>query len=112
MRPANVWKACLPVVLLFAGLVLNSCGNEPANANPTRKAETFIIQDNTFVIRSDSDPDITVNDTATVYRMVSSGTVFFTVLGETSTRTIPLVANDLVVERPSVQAVTVLREAL
>ena len=111
MGIVNEKKVCLMLVLLFAGVVLNSCGAEDVNANPTRRAETFFIQDNSFVLRSDSDPEITVSDGATVYRLQSAATVLFTVLGETVTRTITLAANDLVIERPGVQSLTLVREA-
>jgi hypothetical protein len=112
MGMANEKKVCLMLILLLAAFVLNSCGTGKANANPARRAETFFIQENTFVLRSDSDAEITVGDTATVYKLQSPATVFFTVLGDTISRSIALVANDLVIERPGVQAVTLVREAL
>jgi hypothetical protein len=112
MGIVNEKKVCLVLILLLAGIVLNSCGNGKANANPARRAETFFIQENSFVLRSDSDAEITVSDTATVYKLQSRATVFFAVLGDTATRSIILAANDLVIERPGVQAVTLVREAL
>jgi hypothetical protein len=105
-------KVCLMLILLLACFVLSSCGSGKANANPARRAETFFIQDNTFVLKSDSDAEITVSDTATLYKLQSPATVFFTVVGDTATRSIILAANDLVIERPGVPSVTLVREGL
>ena len=113
MRQAYQKTAMLIVAIFFVGMGIGLIGCDGSGGNaeaaPERRAETFFIQDQTFILRADSDPDITVSDGATVYRLQSLGRVTFTVLGGGS-RTFLLDPQDLVIERPEVQSVTVLTE--
>lgn len=113
MRQAYEKRVWLIVAIFFVGMGIGLIGCDGGGGNaeaaPERRAETFFIQDNTFILRADSDPNITVSDGATVYRLESQGRVSFTILGGEA-RTVLLDPQDLVIERPNVQSVTVVRE--
>jgi hypothetical protein len=113
MRQAYQKTAWSIVAIFFVGMGIGLIGCDGGGGNaeaaPERRAETFFIQDNSFILRADSNPDITVSDGATVYRLESQGRVSFTVLGGNG-RTLLLDPQDLVIERPGVQSVTVVRE--
>jgi hypothetical protein len=94
LREGIVWKITC-IVLLLLGLFLGGCGKVP----------------NTFEIRSDTDPSITVTGEATRYTLVDDGRVLFTANDSTGDRNIVLDPDDIVIERPIANAVTVLTQA-
>jgi hypothetical protein len=74
-------------------------------ANP-RLIQTFVLIDTTsFVLTTDDEPTIEIIDGATKYSLNSDGTVSFTTT--TGAEIIPLVINDIVIERPDFLRVTV-----
>jgi hypothetical protein len=112
-KTCQVWLYLL-VTMVFAPVVLamNGCGSgsgSQALAAPDYRIETFIIEDNTFFLRSDTEPNIAVDDGTTTYTLNSSSTVSFTQLPSTD-RSFTLRAGDIVIERPGSQTLTLVRE--
>jgi hypothetical protein len=109
MKEGIVWKITCIVVLLL-GLFLGGCGNvdlEEAQAQTDRGVRTYEIVPNTFELRSDTDPTIIVSGEATKYTLVDDGRVLFTANDATGDRNIVLEQNDIVIERPIANSVTV-----
>ena len=75
-----------------------------------KRIETFIIDVTSFVLKADGPPNIEVKDNATVYIMQSNGDVTFQPSDGSAGRKIDLEFNDIVIERPDVGAVTVMRD--
>jgi hypothetical protein len=104
--------ACI-FFLAFSLPIIGCSGNGSgvegtANAqvpNP-RLIQTFVLIDTTsFVLTTDDEPTIEIIDGATKYSLNSDGTVSFTTT--TGAEIIPLVINDIVIERPDFLRVTV-----
>jgi hypothetical protein len=109
MKEGIVWKITCIVVLLL-GLFLGGCGNvdlEEAQAQTDRGVRTYEIVPNTFELRSDTDPTIIVSGEATKYTLVDDGRVLFTANDATGDRNIVLEQNDIIIERPIANSVTV-----
>ena len=113
LRKGIVWKiTCIAVLML--GLFWGGCGEvdrDEAQAQIGRGLRTYEILPNTFEIRSDTDPTITVTGEATRYTLVDDGRVLFTANDSTGDRNIVLDPDDIVIERPIANAVTVLTQA-
>ena len=113
MKEGIVWKITCVVVLLL-GLFLGGCGNvdlEEAQAQIGRGVRTYEIIANTFELRSDTDPTIVVTGEATRYIMVDDGRVIFTENDTTGgNRNIVLDPDDIVIERPMANSVTVVTQ--
>ncbi len=108
-----VWKITCIVVLLL-GLYLGGCGDvdlEEAQAQVGRGVRTYEIVPNTFELRSDTDPTIVVTGEATKYTLVDDGRVLFTANDATGNRNIVLDPDDIVIERPIANSVTVVTQA-
>ena len=108
----TVWKLTLIVVLVL-GLSLAGCGNvdlEEAQAQAERGIRTYDIVPNTFEIRSDTDPTIVVTGEATQYTLVDDGRVLFAANDTTGNRNIVLEIDDIVIERPLANSVTVVTQ--
>lgn len=113
MREGIVWKITCIVVLLL-GLYLGGCGNvDPpgeAQAQAERGMRTYEIEPNTFELRSDSEPTIEVSGEATKYTLVDDGRVLFTSIDATGDRNFVLDPDDMVIERPIANSVTVVTQ--
>lgn len=109
-REAIVWKiTCIVVVLL--GLYLGGCGyGGEAKAQAERGMRTYEIDPNTFELRSDSEPTIEMIGEATKYTLVDDGRVLFTATDTTADRSFRLDPDDMVIERPIANSVTVVTE--
>ena len=108
-----VWKITCIVVLLL-GLLMGGCGNvelEEAQAQIGRGVRTYEIVPNTFELRSDTDPTIVVTGEATKYTFVDDGRVLFTADDATGNRNIVLEPDDIVIERPMADSVTIVTQA-
>jgi len=109
MRESIVRKiACIVVLLL--GLYLGGCGNVDlgeVQAQTDRGVRTYEILPNTFELRSDTDPTIILTGEATKYTLVDDGRVLFTANDATGDRNIVLEQNDIIIERPIANSVTV-----
>ncbi len=82
-------------------------GDEAAAQNE-RRIETFTISASTFLILTDTEPTVTVQDGATVYTQLD-GSISFTPTGSTETQTFTLDPEDTVIERPAQGLVTIVR---
>ena len=112
MRESIVWKITCIVVLLL-GLYLGGCGSVDrgeAEAQAERGMRTYEIQPNTFELRSDSEPTIEVNGEVTKYTLVDDGRVLFTASDITGDRNFALDPDDIVIERPIANSVTVVTQ--
>ena len=103
---STVWKFTFIVVLVL-GLSLGACNVDEGKAQATfeRGMKTYDIVPNTFLLQSDTDPTIAVSGEATQYTLVDSGRVIFTATD--GNRTIALDPDDIVIERPLANSVTV-----
>jgi phosphoglucomutase len=113
MRESIVWKVTCSVVLLL-GLYLGGCGNVDrgeVQAQTERGVRTYEILPNTFELRSDTDPTIIVTGEATKYTLVDDGRVLFTANDATGDRNIVLEPDDIVIERPIADSVTIVTQA-
>lgn len=113
LRKGTVWKITCIVVLLL-GLVGGGCGRvdrDEAQAQVGRGLRTYEILPNTFELRSDTDPSIIVTGEATRYTLVDDGRVLFTANDATGNRNIDLDPDDIVIERPIANTVTVVTQA-
>jgi len=112
-REGIAWKITF-IVVLALGLSLAGCGNvdlgeEEARAQVfDRGVRTYDIVPNTFQLQFNTDPTIVVNGEATKYTLVDDGKVIFT--DSTGNRNIDLDRDDIVIERPLANAVTVVTQ--
>ena len=109
MKEGILWKITCIVVLLL-GLYMGGCGDVDrgeVQAQTERGVRTYEILPNTFELRSDTDPTIIVTGEATKYTLVDDGRVLFTANDATGDRNIALEQNDIVIERPIANSVTV-----
>jgi hypothetical protein len=108
-----VWKITCIVVLLL-GLLWGGCSlNDQweAQAQVGRGVRTYEILPNTFELQSDTDPTIIVTGEATKYTLVDDGRVLFTANDATGDRNIVLEPDDIVIERPIADSVTIVTQA-
>jgi hypothetical protein len=113
LQEGIVWKITCIVVLLL-GLYLGGCGDvdlEEVQAQTERGVRTYEIVPNTFELRSDTDPTIVVTGEATKYTLVDDGRVLFTADDATGNRNIVLEPDDIVIERPVADSVTIVTQA-
>jgi len=114
-REGIVWKTIF-IVVLALGLSLAGCGNvdlgeEEARAQVfDRGVRTYDIVPNTFQLQSNTDPTIVVTGEATKYTLVDDGRVIFTANDTTGNRNIDLDRDDIVIERPLANSVTVVTQ--
>jgi hypothetical protein len=103
------WKTVC-AFLVALGLALAGCnsGGGDAVAAQGRIIETFTIDPNSFLLLTDSTPNIAVSDETTEYTPTSNGTVSFT-LTTGAGRSFNLDPNEIVIERPGAGVVTVIR---
>ena len=113
MREGIAWKTTCIVVLLL-GLYLGGCGKvDPpgeAQAQDERGMRTYQIEPNTFELRSDSEPTILVSGEATKYTLIDDGRVLFTSTDASGDRNFVLDPDDMVIERPIANVVTVVTQ--
>ena len=101
------------IVVLVLGLSLGGCGNVDlgeAQIVFERGMRTYEIDPNTFELRSDSEPTIEMIGEATKYTLVDDGRVLFTATDTTADRSFRLDPDDMVIERPIANSVTVVTE--
>ena len=114
-REGIAWKITFIVVLVL-GLSLAGCGNvelgeEEARAQVfDRGVRTYDIVPNTFQLQSNTDPTIVVSGEATKYTLVDDGRVIFTANDTTGDRNIDLDRDDMLIERPMANSVTVVTQ--
>jgi hypothetical protein len=114
-REGIAWKITF-VIVLALGLSLAGCGNvdlgeEEARAQVfDRGVRTYDVVPNTFQLQSNTDPTIVVSGEATKYTLVDDGRVIFTANDTTGNRNIDLDRDDLVIERPMANSVTVVTQ--
>ena len=112
-RDSIVWKITCTLFLLL-GLFLGGCGDVnlgELQAQTGRGVRTYEILPNTFELRFDTDPTISVTGEATRYVMVDDGRVVFTANDATGLRNINLEPDDIVIERPIADSVTIVTQA-
>lgn len=113
-REGIVWKITFIVVLVL-GLSLGACGNgDQGEAQAQvfeRGVRTYDIVPNTFQLQSNTDPTIVVTGEATQYTLVDDGRVLFTANDATGNRNIVLDPDDIVIERPAADSVTIVGQA-
>ena len=107
----TVWKITFIVVLVL-GLSLGACGNIDQGEAQVfdRGVRTYDIVPNTLQLQSDTNPNIIVTGEATQYTLVGEGRVIFTANDTTGNRNIVLDPDDVVIERPMANAVTVVTQ--
>ena len=110
-REGIVWKITFIVVLVL-GLSLGACGNVDRGEAQVfeRGVRTYDIVPNTFQLQSNTDPTIVVTGEATKYTLVDDGRVIFTANDTTGNRNIVLDPDDIVIERPTANSVTVVTQ--
>ena len=103
---STVWKITFIVVLVL-GLSLGACGDVDEGRAQVfdRGVRTYDIVPNTLQLQSNTNPDIIVTGDATQYTLVDDGRVIFTATD--GNRTIALDPDDIVIERPLANSVTV-----
>ena len=102
---STVWKFTFIVVLVL-GLSLGACNVDDGRAQGfDRGVRTYDIVPNTLQLQSNTNPDIIVTGDATQYTLVDDGRVIFTATD--GNRTIALDPDDIVIERPLANSVTV-----
>ena len=110
--------APLGIVLLCA-LTLSGCSSGGSSgvaeaqqvvSLQNKRIETFIIDVDSFVLKTDNPPDLEVRDSATVYVIQSDGDVTFQPSDGSPQMTLNLELNDVVIERPDVGTLTVMRD--
>lgn len=112
MRESIVGKITLTAVLLLV-LYLVGCGNVDrgeVQAQNERGVRTYETLPNTFELQFDTDPTIVVTGDVTKYTLVDDGRVLFTANDVTGNRNIVLEIDDVVIERPIANAVTVVTQ--
>jgi hypothetical protein len=110
--PAAKLVLCLAAGLVSAGLAGCTFGPKKAEAQTEKIIETFSITANTLVIVADTQPTLDVQDGTTIYTLQSQANVNFT--GSTGTRPtgpvgFTLAAGDVIIERPGIGSLTLLR---
>ena len=107
----TVWKLTFIVVLVL-GLSLGACGNVDVGEAQVfdRGVRTYDVVPNTFQLQSNTDPTIVVSGEATKYTLVDDGKVIFTANDTTGNRNIVLDIDDIVIERPLANSVTVVTQ--
>ena len=106
----TAWKITFIVVLVL-GLSLGACNVDDGRAQGfDRGVRTYDIVPNTLQLQSDTDPTILVSGEATQYTLVAEGRVIFTGNDSTGYRNIVLDADDIVIERPIANSVTVVTQ--
>ena len=118
-REGIAWKITFVVVFVL-GLSLAGCGEsllDPGGGGGEAQAQvfergvrTYDIVPNTFQLQSNTDPAIVVSGEATTYTLVDDGRVIFTANDVTGERNIVLDPNDIVIERPMANSVTVVTQ--
>ena len=114
-REGIAWKITF-IIVLALGLSLAGCGNvdlgeEEARAQVfDRGVRTYDVVPNTFQLQSNTDPTIVVSGEATKYTLVDDGKVIFTANDTTGNRNIDLDRDDIVIERPMANSVTVVTQ--
>ncbi|MCG6982497.1 MAG: hypothetical protein LJE88_13930 [Deltaproteobacteria bacterium] len=105
---STVWKITFIVVLVL-GLSLGACGDVDEGRAQVfdRGVRTYDIVPNTLQLQSNTNPDIIVTGDATQYTLVDDGRVIFTANDATGNRNIVLDPDDIVIERPMANSVTV-----
>ena len=101
------------IVVLVLGLSLGGCGNVDlgeAQIVFERGMRTYDVVPNTFQLQSDTDPAIVVTGEATKYTLIDNGRVLFTANDTTGNRNIVLDPDDIVIERPMANSVTVVTQ--
>lgn len=97
------WKVtCATFFVVSLALAGCNFGND-TEAAQGRIIETFSIEPDSFVLLTDSDPDIVISDGTTKYTLTSNGSVTFT------GQAMNLDPNEIVIERPASGVVTVIR---
>jgi len=111
MKEGIVWKITFIVVLVL-GLSLGACGNVDLGEAQVfdRGVRTYDIVPNTFELRSNTDSTLVVTGEATKYTLVDDGRVIFTANDPTGARNIVLDPNDIVIERPMANSITVVTQ--
>ena len=111
-REGIVWKIMFIVVLVL-GLSLGGCGNVDrgeAQVLFERGVRTYDIIPNTLQLQSDTNPTIVLSGEATKYTLVDDGRVIFVANDTTGSRNIVLDPDDIVIERPMANSVTVITQ--
>jgi len=110
---SSVWKTTFILVLVL-GLSLGACGNVDVGEAQVfeRGVRTYDIVPNTLQIQSNMNPDIVVTGEATQYTLVEDGRVIFTANDITGNRNIVLDPDDIVIERPLANSVTVVTQRI
>lgn len=111
-RKGIVCKITFTVVLVL-GLSLGGCGNVDrgeAQVVFERGVRTYDMVPNTFQLQSDTDPTMVVTGDATKYTLVDNGRVLFTGNDATGNRNIVLDPDDMVIERPIANSVTIITQ--
>ena len=114
-REGIAWKITF-IIVLALGLSLAGCGDvdlgeEEARAQVfDRGVRTYDVVPNTFQLQSNTDPTIVVSGEATKYTLVDDGKVIFTANDTTGNRNIDLDRDDIVIERPMANSVTVVTQ--
>jgi len=111
-REGIVWKIMFIVVLVL-GLSLGGCGDVDrgeAQVLFERGVRTYDIVPNTLQVQSDSDPTIVLTGEATKYTLVDNGRVLFTANDTLGNRNITLDPDDIVIERPMANSITVVTQ--
>ena len=99
------WKACCAVLIVAAIAGIGcSLGGDDANAQVRKRIETLNVSADAFLLLTDDGPTVEVRDGATVYTMISAGSLN---LGQS--QNFALEANDVVIERPASGTVTLIR---
>ena len=110
-RQGTVWKITFIVVLVL-GLSLGACGNVDRGEAQVfeRGIRTYDIVPNTLQLQSDTNPTIVLSGEATKYTLVEDGKVIFVANDTTGSRNIVLDPDDIVIERPMANSVTVITQ--
>jgi hypothetical protein len=101
------------IVVLVLGISLGGCGNVDqgeAQVVFERGVRTYDIVPNTLQLQSDTDPTIVITGEATKYTLVNNGRVLFIANDTTGSRNIVLDSDDIVIERPMANSVTVITQ--
>jgi len=108
-RQGTVWKITFIVVFVL-GLSLGACGNVDRGEAQQfdRGIRTYDIVPNTLQLQSVTDPTIVLSGEATKYTLVDDGRVIF--VANDGSRNIVLDPDDIVIERPMANSVTVITQ--
>jgi hypothetical protein len=104
------------ILAVFCGMMLSGCGdlgnflgdifriNDDAEAQDESRIETFAVSPGAFILTSNTEPDIVIQDGYTQYTLQAEGSLS---LG--GGEGLSLDARDRVIERPAANTVTVIR---